>query len=259
MKVEEFNVLYAIHKQGRGIICEEIAKKTGYETLRAMEIVNGLKSKGWLGDEGITETGYESLNEYKVDNAIIMAAGFGLRSLPLSRFVPKGLYVVKGEVLIERQIKQLLEAGIKEIVIVVGYLKEEFQYLTEKYGAIIVENDDYYRYNNISSLYAAKNYIENSFICCSDNYFNINVFEEYVYDSYYSCKYTEEYAEEYCVTNMKGDYITGIHKGGDNAWYTIGEAFFSKQFSETFLKYLEQEYDYPETKKCFGTIFTLGI
>ncbi len=67
--------------------------------------------------------GYDQLNMYKVDNAIIMAAGFGLRSLPLSRFVPKGLYEVKGEVLIERQIRQLREAGIKEIIVVVGYLK----------------------------------------------------------------------------------------------------------------------------------------
>lgn len=254
MQIDEFNVLYAIHKQDGNISNSKIVSMTGYENKQVEEIIIKLKEKQWL-DNGITKLGYENLNEYKVDNAIIMAAGFGLRSFPLSRFVPKGLYEVKGERLIERQIKQLIEAGITEIVVVVGYLKEQFSYLEKKYGVIIVENDDYYRYNNISSLYVAKDYIRNSFICCSDNYFNINVFEEYVYDSYYSCKYTKEYAEEHCVTKMRGDYIAAIHKGGSNAWYTIGEAFFSKQFSNTFLKYLEAEYSNQDTKKMIWDDF----
>lgn len=254
MKKEEFDVLYAVHKQKNTVDVESISKKTGYEISQVQEIIDILKDKAWLEDY-VTDLGYMELDKYKVNNAIIMAAGFGLRSLPLSRIVPKGLYVVRGEVLIERQIRQLMEAGVKEIVVVVGYLKEQFFYLREKYGVIIVENDDYYRYNNISSLYAARKYIKNSFICCSDNYFNINVFEEYVYDSYYSCKYTDEYAEEYCVTGMEGEYITEIHKGGSNAWYTIGEAYFSKQFCKTFLNYLEKEYEYPETKKMLWDDF----
>lgn len=254
MRIDEFKVLYAIHKQDGLFSPEVVAQETGYELSEVKNIVQILRDKDWL-DKGITEAGYASLNEYKVDNAIIMAAGFGVRSLPLSRYVPKGLYVVKGEVLIERQIRQLIEAGIKEIVIVVGYLKEQFQYLHDKYGAVIIENNDYYRYNNISSIYAAKNYLKNSFICCSDNYFNVNIFEEYVYDSYYSCKYTQDYAEEYCVTEMNGDYIAEIHKGGSNAWYTIGEAYFSKSFSSTFLKYLELEYEKPETKKMLWDDF----
>lgn len=253
MNVEEFNVLYAIHKNG-SMACEGIAKRTGYGVSQTIEIINGLKAKNWL-ENGITKTGYKNLDEYKVDNAIIMAAGFGLRSLPLSRIVPKGLYVVKGEALVERQIGQLMEAGIREIIVVVGYLKEQFRYLKEKYGVIIIENDDYYRYNNISSIYAAREYLKNSFICCSDNYFNINVFEEYVYDSYYSCKYADEYVEEYCVTGMDGDYITQIHKGGSNAWYTIGEAYFSKHFSRIFLERLISEYGCQETKKMLWDDF----
>lgn len=254
MKIEEFKVLYSIHKDNGAVILENIAKRTGFAPVHIEEIVKEMTGKNWI-ENGITEYGYTHLNEYKVDNAIIMAAGFGLRSFPLSRVMPKGLYVVKGEVLIERQIRQLREAGIIEIIVVVGYLKEQFKYLEEKYGVIIVENDDYYRYNNISSLYKAKEYLKNSFICCSDNYFNINVFEEYVYDSYYSCKYTEEYAEEHCITGMNGDYITSIHKGGSNAWYTIGEAYFSRKFSETFVNALNLEYDDPKTKRMIWDDF----
>lgn len=248
MKLDEFNVLYAIHKNQKGIDIEDISRLTGYDYVNVQEILSNLKNINWL-EEYITESGYKALEKYRVDNAIIMAAGFGLRSLPLSRIVPKGLYKVKGEILIERQIKQLIEAGISEIIIVVGYLKEKFDYLREKYNVKLVYNEDYYRYNNISSIYAAKEYLKKSYICCSDNYFVKNVFEEYVYDSYYSCKYTDGYADEYCVTKMDGSYITEIIKGGSNAWYTIGEAYFSADFSEKFLYYLLKEYHEADTKK----------
>ena len=56
---------------------------------------------------------------YNVDNAVIMAAGTSSRFAPLSFELPKALIAVKGEILIERQIKQLQQAGIKEIYIVV--------------------------------------------------------------------------------------------------------------------------------------------
>lgn len=253
IQIEEFNVLNAIHNEN-SLALAGICKRTAYEEEKAADLLNTLCKKGWVADQ-ITESGYQALDEYKVDNAIIMAAGFGLRSLPLSRTVPKGLYEVRGEVLIERQINQLQQAGIQEIVVVVGYLKEKFSYLKEKYGVVLIENDDYYRYNNISSLYAAKEYLKNSYICCSDNYFNVNVFSAYVYDSYYSCKYTEEYADEHCVLKTNGEYITEIHKGGSHAWYTIGEAYFSKKFSEKFLEFLEDEYCETKTKKMIWDDF----
>lgn len=253
IQIEKFNVLHAVHNEKSSDI-EGICKRTAYGEEKVADLLRELRMNGWV-DEQLTESGYQVLDEYKVDNAIIMAAGFGLRSLPLSRIVPKGLYEVKGEVLIERQIKQLQQAGIPEIVVVVGYLKEKFSYLKEKYGVVLIENDDYYRYNNVSSLYAAKEYLRNSYICCSDNYFNVNVFSDYVYDSYYSCKYTEEYADEHCVLKTNGDYITEIHKGGSHAWYTIGEAYFSGKFSEKFLEFLENEYGETETKKMIWDDF----
>lgn len=254
MLKEEFDILYAVHSKHRS---KEgfLVQTEGYSEAEIKEITDRLEAEAWLKNGTVTSLGYRQMEPYRVDNAIIMAAGFGLRSLPLSRYVPKGLYVVRGEVLIERQIRQLLEAGVKEIVVVVGYLKEKFAYLAEKYGVILIDNQDYYRYNNISSIYAAKDYLKNSYICCSDNYFNENVFRDYVYDSYYSCKYADGYADEYCVTKMDGDYIAEICKGGSDAWYTIGEAFFCRKFSDTFLKYLESEYDEADTKKMLWDDF----
>jgi len=53
-------------------------------------------------------------------NAIILAAGKSSKFAPFTYEKPKGLFRVKGEILIERQIEQLLEAGISEIYLVVG-------------------------------------------------------------------------------------------------------------------------------------------
>ncbi len=67
-------------------------------------------------------------------NAIIMAAGMSSRFIPLSWECPKGLLEVKGEILIERQIRQLKEAGVTDITVVTGYMADKFDYLIAKYG-----------------------------------------------------------------------------------------------------------------------------
>lgn len=85
---------------------------------------------------------------YKVENAIIMAAGLSSRFAPLSYEKPKALITVKGEVLIERQIRQLKEAGIHDIAIVTGYKKEKFEYLKEKCQVTLIENPEYATRNN---------------------------------------------------------------------------------------------------------------
>ena len=111
-------------------------------------------------------------------NAIIMAAGLSTRFVPLSLEKPKALLKVKNEILIERQIMQLMEAGISNIILVVGYLKEQFHYLQDKFDITIVENPYYLKRNNHSSLYVAREHLGNSFICSGDNYFHENVFQE---------------------------------------------------------------------------------
>ena len=93
---------------------------------------------------------------YKVDNAIIMAAGASSRFAPLSYEMPKALIPVRGEVLIEREIRQLKEAGVPEIILVVGYRKEQFAYLADKFGVKIIENPDYNIRNNNSTIHAVR-------------------------------------------------------------------------------------------------------
>ncbi len=185
---------------------------------------------------------------YNVDNAIIMAAGVSSRFAPLSYEKPKALITVNGEVLIERQIRQLREVGINEIVVVVGYKKEQFYYLKEKFGVIIVENPEYNTRNNNASIYVAQKYIHNSYICSADNYFTQNPFTKMVEESFYSVVYSNGKTDEWCVDIDNNEYITGVKIGGENSWYMLGHVFWSESFSEKFLGILNDEYNLPQTK-----------
>ena len=184
-------------------------------------------------------------------NAIIMAAGTASRFVPLSAERPKGLLEVKGEILIERQIRQLQEAGISDITIVVGYKAEMFEYLKAKFGASIVLNEDYYRYNNTSSVIRVLDKLGNTYICSSDNYFPENVFKEAPSQSYYSALYAEGETGEYCLTLDAEDNITEVAVGGHDAWYMIGHVYFSKDFSKAFKQLLAAEYEKEETKQGY--------
>lgn len=237
MQEQEFDYLLAIHRKDD---TSNFSK----------DVILSCTKCGWTDGKTLSEKGLEALAPYKVDNAIIMAAGRSRRCMPLSNYLPKGLFEIKGDTMVERQLKQLKDAGITQIILVVGYLKEKYYELQDKYkDLIIIDNTEWEEKNNISSLYAAKDYLKNSYICCSDNWFAHNVYRDYVYDSYYACKYTDEFLDEYCVKSVDNNgYMTSVKKGGEKAWYTIGEAFFSKSFSEKFKEEMIKEYYDPEVK-----------
>ena len=184
-------------------------------------------------------------------NAIIMAAGISSRFVPLSAECPKGLLEVKDEVLIERQIRQLKEAGISDITIIVGYKADMFAYLNGKFGVDIVLNEDFARYNNTSSLIRVIDRLDNTFVCSSDNYFPENLFIADSPDSYYSALYAEGKTNEYCLTTNGEDFITDVRVGGRDAWYMVGHVFFNHAFSEAFRKIMIEEYKNETTKQGY--------
>ena len=237
MTEKEFDLLYAVHRERETDALDK-------ETLFMCE------KNGWIKDGRVTDEGYDVLSPYKVDNAIIMAAGRSRRCMPLSNYLPKGLFEIKGDTMVERQIKQLRDAGVKQIVLVVGYLKEKYYDMAKKYDDIVViDNTEWEEKNNISSLYAAREYLGNSYICCSDNWFAHNVFADYVYDSYYAAKYSDEFIDEDCVKKLDKDgYMLEVKRGGEKCWYVIGEAFWSRDFSSKFKELMVREYYDPEMK-----------
>ncbi|HQE69611.1 MAG TPA: NTP transferase domain-containing protein, partial [Atopobiaceae bacterium] len=224
-----------------------LASSAGLTEGAANEILESCARDMLVEDGAIAGKGVEALEPYRVENAVIMAAGVSSRFAPISYEMPKGLLRVRGEVLVERQIRQLREAGIDDITLIVGYLGEQFSYLEHEFDVDIVANPDYLVRNNNSSLWHVRDRLSNTYICSSDDYFTENPFERYVYKAYYAAEYAEGPTREWCLALDQRDRIVGVTIGGSDAWYMLGHAYFDRAFSKRFVEVLGEEYDLPET------------
>ena len=231
----------AVHTQ------RHIATATGLSLGTVNTAYRALVDAGLVDSFSVTPAGFEALSPYKVDNAIIMAAGLSSRFAPLSYEKPKGVLTVRGEVLIERQIRQLQEAGITDITVVVGYMKEAFFYLEDKFGVAIRVNTEYSVRNNNSTLMLVREKLGNTYVCSSDDYFTENVFEPYVFEAYYPGVFFAGETNEYLLDTARDGRITGVTIGGRDKYGMLGHVYFDRAFSETFVRILVDEYDRPET------------
>ena len=243
MTRNEFNLLYSVKKHGmqsQRKLKDLASVSTGYIS----KTIRTFTERGWIDGEGITEKGLEALRPYRVDNAVIMAAGMSTRFVPLSLEKPKGLLVVKNEVLIERQIEQLQDAGIENIVLVLGYKKEAFFYLENRFkGLKIIINPEFNIKNNTHTLYLAREEIGNTYICSSDDYFEENPFEAYVYQSYYAAEHvTVRTNEWYMIPDSKGN-IGKVEKSGVEGDVMLGHAYWNREFSAKMVQLLTQDHD----------------
>ena len=195
MKESSFYVLRFYLNNGASNL-RSISKATSISLGSLSKIIKELKEDKLIDDKGITEKGKDALKPFEVNNAIIMAAGMSTRLAPLSFDKPKGLFEIKGEILIERQIKQLKDAGIDDITLVLGYKKESFFYLGEKYNVNILINPNYETKNNCETLYLARNLLKRTYICSCDQYFTINPFNKYEYESFYTTILDKNNTEE---------------------------------------------------------------
>ena len=228
----------------------ELAEELGISLGKVNSLLKEMKEAQFLDQEGrLSELGKDALEPFRVQNAVIMAAGMSSRFAPLSYEIPKGLLKVKGQRLIEREIQQLQEAGIKDITVIVGYMQEKMFYLADKYDVKIVVNNDYYKYNNCSSLMLVRDQLSNTYICSSDNYFVENPFEKYVYRGYYSTIFAEGETDEYCATEDSNNMIVDIQIGGKDTWAMVGHVYFDRAFSERFVKILEKEFKHEPYKE----------
>lgn len=224
-----------------------LAAATGISLGSVNGALKSLADKGLVEGYAPTPHGLQELGAYKVENAVIMAAGLSSRFAPISYEKPKGLLVVRGEVLIERQIRQLQEAGITDITVVVGYKKEHFFYLERQFGVKIVVNDEYASRNNNSSLMAVREKLGNTYVCSSDDYFTVNPFEPYVYKAFYASVFVAGETEEWCIKQGAGGRIEAVSVGGHDAQIMLGHVYFDRAFSHRFVEILEEEYDLPAT------------
>jgi CTP:phosphocholine cytidylyltransferase-like protein/thiamine kinase-like enzyme len=192
-------------------------------------------------------------------NAIILAAGRSQAFAPFSYEKPKGLFEVNGKPLVERQIEQLHDAGIEDIHIVVGFMKEKFFYLQKKYGVDIIFNNGFDNNGNLVSLLLAKDYLESTYVCCADHYFQTNPFST-SHDmscAYRACEYRTGEFSEFSATIGADGLIDTINMGGSDSYCMVGEAYFSPDFSRAFIDYANAEIDNFGVRRMFWEEFWL--
>ena len=241
MTREQFYILNNLYEATRGRAKNE-ADINLNKAVQNKEEYSTLVKKGLIDSNGLlSPKGMKELEKYKVDSAIILAAGSATRFVPLSLEQPKGLYDVYGERLIERQILQLQDAGIQDITVILGYKKDMFVYLKEKFNVRLLFNPAYNVKNNIESILVGKEYISNSYICVCDSYFLENPFHQYEYESYYAGFYTTEKQDEMFAHVDEQGRIIDMTKGDPGGYMLLGHSFWKKDFSKAFIDLAEKD------------------
>ena len=243
--------------ENSNITQRELASKfkvsLGKINLTIKELVDGGLIVKKDDDYKLTASGKKLLEKHKVDGAVIFACGMGVRLAPLTYDTPKSFITIKGKRMIERQIEQLLEAGISDITIMVGYLKEKFDYLIDKYGVKLIYNREYKCKNTLSTFYVAKEILrdKNMYVCVSDVYIEENIYHKYEVEPYYIGAFYEDCKNEWrYIVNSKNE-IKAVAVGGKNDYCLVGPCFMTKEFSHKFIPMIESYYNKTSTDNFY--------
>ena len=237
MKIIEYDILNVIINEP--FINQRIlAETSGYSLGKVNQSLKTLIDEGYVNETfSPTAKAHNELKEKKPQNAIILAAGYGMRMLPINMEIPKGLVTVFGESLIERLISQLNSAGVTDIAVVVGFLKEHYDYLTDKFNAKLIVNMDYASKNNLHSLSLVKEKLNNTYIVPCDIWCKDNPFSRHEWYSWYMVGDQADDDSAVRVTRNR-DLVKATGSGGNamiGISYLQGEA--SKEVREKLVAY----------------------
>ena len=206
MNVQELDILNAIRKNPK-VNQREIANQSGYSLGFVNRVVKELQEEKWLSPTGeLSKKAKTFIKENQPQRAIILAAGFGMRMVPINTEIPKGLMEVKGEVLIERMIRHLHEVGITDIQIVVGFMKERYEYLIDDFQVKLVVNSEYQVKNNLHSLSKVKSSLDKTYIIPCDIWSEENPFSDFEPYSWYMVT-NEQSIESTVRVNRKRELV----------------------------------------------------
>ncbi len=225
MNKQESDILNAIHTENY-INQRALAEFTGHSLGIVNRCIKSLSEAGYINDQmELTDKAYEEFRANTPRNAIILAAGYGMRMVPINTEVPKGLLEVAGEPLIDRTIRYLKEAGVHQIYIVVGYMKEYYEYLIDEYGVELVVCEEYAQKNNLHSIKLVADKISNSYIIPCDIWCGVNPFSRSELYSWYMVTDMMDKDSNVRVNRKKELVTTAAGEGGNSM---IGIAYLKE-------------------------------
>ena len=190
---------------------------------------------------------------YYVKRAIIMAAGRGERMHPLTEKTPKPLIRVNGRRMIDSVIDALRKNGTTEIYVVTGYLKEQFKVLEEQYpGVHLIENPYYESCNNISSLYAAREHLEDCMILDGDQIiYEPSILASEFERSGYNAVWTNEETREWLMQVESGIVVSCSRTGGSHGWQLYSISRWSAEDGRRLRRHLELEFEEKKNRQIY--------
>lgn len=229
----------------------ELASSTGYSLNSINLTLDKLLKLGYIDENGITQAGLDILENYRVKRAVFIAAGFGSRLVPITLNTPKPLVRVKGKRIIDSLIDAVLAAGIEEIVIVRGYLKEQFDQLLYKYPMIkFIDNNLFNEANNVSSSLLAKDLLSNSYVFEADLLlYNPNIIKKYQYTSNF-LGIKKEKSDDWCF-ETENKIIVREKIGGKNCYQMVGISYWNEQDGKKLSKHIPEAFYAPGGKELY--------
>lgn len=248
----QFDILTYYEKKQRAKVTQrEAAQETGMSIGTANKVIAQLADSGLIENGGITLEGIAALEPYRVKRAIFIAAGFGSRLVPVTLNTPKPLVRVKGMRMIDTLLDAVCEAGIEEIIIVRGYLGEQFDQLLYKYPNIkFYENPVYNEANNISSAMCIRYFLKNAYVLEADLVlYNKNLIAKYQYRSNY-LGVPVDVTDDWCFETKNG-MITKIKVGGKNCHHMFGISYWDEEAGAKMAEHIKTVYEMPGGKERY--------
>ena len=249
---KEFNALTLMERTGKSFSQRELSEALGVSLGTANKLSKELHDKQLCDGGHITDGGHAALEPYRVRRAVFIAAGFGSRLVPITFNTPKPLVRVHGTRIIDTLLDAVAAAGIPEIVIVRGYLGEQFDQLLYKYPNIkFVENPVYNEANNISSAVCVRYLLKNAYVLEADLVLkNRALIRKYEYESN-MLGIPVDRSDDWCLMTDGSGVITQETVGGLNCHQMVGISFWSEADGGKLAGDLDEVYRSPGGKERY--------
>lgn len=248
---KEFDVLTLLESEGE-LPQRRISEKLNMSLGTVNKTIRDLSEKAFVFEGGITAYGIEALTPYRVKRAVFIAAGFGSRLVPITFNTPKPLIRVNGTRIIDTLLDAVREAEIPEVIIVRGYLGEQFEQLLHKYHNIkFYDNKDYNVSNNIYSTLLVKEHLQNAYVFEADLILhNSSLIRKYEYESNFLGVPVKR-TDDWCFTVNKKKIIQEIKLGGEECYQAIGISYWNEEDGKKLSSDIEDIYKTPGGKERF--------